>query len=219
MNKLTNKNFKKPTNDREREEYARMYTPLVYKIANQNKDKSPLAYEDILGFGFEGLVDAMNTYQETTGQTFLQYAAYRIFYFIMNGTNREGHIVTFSDYQQKKAKEEGRPTFICQRIVSKTDNDGEEHWNIPEPLVSQETPNIGKILEDLKNFVTKRFSQRDTDIFFQTFGLGEQDDVPRVQIAKQYNVSNAAITYVNQRIIKSILEDNVMSEELSVLLG
>lgn len=210
--------FKKPTSDKEREAYARKYTPLVYKIANQNKDKTPLAYEDVLGFGFEGLADAMNTYEENKGQSFLQYASYRIYYFIMNGTNREGHIVSFSDYQQKKAKAEGRSTYIFQRIVSKTDEHGDEHWNIPEPCVDPEKTSVGKALDDIKKFVQTRFTKRDADIFFQTFGLGEKDDVPRVQIAKQYKVSSAAITYVNQRIIKAIQEDETLREELEDLL-
>lgn len=218
MKQTNNDHFRKPMTEREKEEYARQYTPLVYKIVNQNKDKSPLTYEDLLGFGFEGLADAMNTYREDSGQSFLQYAGYRIFYFIMNGTNKEGHIVSFSDYQQKKAREEGRPTFISQRIVSKTDENGDEHWNIPEPSVNPDIVGVGQALEDIKIFVASHFSQRDTDIFFQTFGLGVQDDVPRVQIAKQYKISSAAITYVNQRIINAIREEVSLREELEDLL-
>lgn len=215
---VKNFQFKKPTNNKEREIYARQYTPLVYKIVEQNRDKSPLTYDDIVGFGFEGLADAMNTYEPEFGQSFLQYAAYRIYYFIMNGTNREGHIVAFSDYQQKKAKQEGRPTYIFQQIQSKTDENGEEQWNIPEMSIDPEKTNIGQALEDIRIFVSTRFSARDTDIFFKTFGLGEEDDVPRIKIAKQYNVSSAAITYVNQRIIAAIREDDALREELEDLL-
>ena len=214
----TNVQFKRPTTQKEREEYANQYTPLVYKIANQNKDKTPLTYDDIIGFGFEGLADAMNTYNPDSGQSFLQYAAYRIYYFIMNGTNREGHIVTFSNYQQKKAKAEGRPTYIHQSIISRTDSDGEEHWNIPEPSVDPDRTSVDNALEDIRIFVTSHFSARDADIFFQTFGLGDKEDVPRTQIAKQYKVSSAAITYVNQRIITAIRHDEVLCEELEDLL-
>ena len=214
----TNVQFKRPTTQKEREEYANQYTPLVYKIANQNKDKTPLTYDDIIGFGFEGLADAMNTYNPDSGQSFLQYAAYRIYYFIMNGTNREGHIVTFSNYQQKKAKAEGRPTYIHQSILSRTDSDGEEHWNIPEPSVDPDRTSVGNALEDIRIFVTSHFSARDADIFFQTFGLGDKEDVPRTQIAKQYKVSSAAITYVNQRIITAIRSDEALCEELEDLL-
>lgn len=214
----TNVQFKRPTTQKEREEYANQYTPLVYKIANQNKDKTPLTYDDIIGFGFEGLADAMNTYNPDSGQSFLQYAAYRIYYFIMNGTNREGHIVTFSNYQQKKAKAEGRPTYIHQSIISRTDSDGEEHWNIPEPSVDPDRTSVDNALEDIRIFVTSHFSARDADIFFQTFGLGDKEDVPRTQIAKQYKVSSAAITYVNQRIITAIRRDEVLCEELEDLL-
>lgn len=218
MNVNVGIHFKKPITEQEREAYARQYTPLVYKIANQNKDKSPLAYDDLIGFGFEGLADAMNTYRPDSGQSFLQYAAWRIYYFIMNGTNREGHIVQFSDYQQKKARAEGRPTYIYQPIISRTDTDGEEHWNIPEPSVDPEKTPVHKALDDIRTFVASRFSKRDTDIFFKTFGLGKEDDVPRVKIARMYNVSSAAITYVNQRVIAAIRTDSVLREELEDLL-
>lgn len=210
--------FKKPVTDREREMYARMYTPLVHKIAIQNKNKSPLPYEDLVSFGFEGLVDAMNTYDENSGKTFLQYAAYRIFYFIMNGTNREGHIVQFSDYQQKKARKAGRPTYLYQSISCSIDADGDEHWNIPEPSINPETISVEQALNDVRAFVSARFSTRDTNIFFLTFGLGEQEDIPRVKIAKLYGISSAAITYINQRVISAIREDSVLREELEELL-
>lgn len=220
MNETINDNplFKKPVTEKEREQYAKMYTPLVHKIVSQNQNKSPLSHDDLIGFGFEGLADAMNTYNPSKGQTFLQYASYRIYYFITNGSYQEGHIVKFSDYQQKKAKAAGKSTWIYQPIISKEQPDGSERWNIPEPAVEPEKTSVGKALDDIRAFVVSRFSKRDADIFFQTFGLGEKDDVPRVKIAKQYKVSSAAITYVNQRIIKAIKEDDALREELEDLL-
>lgn len=212
------KRFKKPTNEREREEYARMFTPLVHKIANQNKNKSPLPYEDLVSFGFEGLVDAMNTYDESSGKTFLQYAAYRIFYFIMNGTNQVGHIVKFSDYQQKKARAAGLPTYIYQSITSGIDPNGDEYWNIPEPSINPTFVTVEQALDDVRTFVSVRFSQRDADIFFKTFGLGSDEDMPRVKIAKIYGISSAAVTYINQRIITAIRENETLREELEELL-
>ena len=210
--------FTKPKNDKEREEYAKMYTPFVYKIALQNKDTSPLAYEDILGFGFEGLADAMNTYDPSKGQSFMQYAGYRIYYYIMNGSYEEGHVVKFSAYQQEQAKKQGLPTFIAKSIVTTQDGSGDLHWNIPEPIEEPYKPNLEHILDNLKSFVKTHFNERDADIFFQTFGLGKQEDVPRVQIAKQYGVSSAAITYINQRILKAIREDDTLRDDLEDLL-
>lgn len=210
--------FKKPITEAERNECARQYTPLVHKIANQNKDKLPLTYEDIVGFGFEGLADAMNTYKEGTGQSFLQYAAYRIYYAIMNGNNKEGHIVKFSSYQQQLARKEGRPTFIHQRIVASTGPDDEIHYNIPEPSCQPVTVTLPHALNHLEEFVKEHFSERDADVFFQTFGLGDREEVPRVRIAEQYHVTSASITYINQRIIKAIKADAVVGEELRTLL-
>ena len=58
--------------------------------------------DDVIGFAEEGLVDAMNTYNPNKGQSFKSYAAYRILYFIQNGSNSQGHTVKFSAYMQKK---------------------------------------------------------------------------------------------------------------------
>ena len=210
--------FKKPANDREREEYAKQYAPLVYKIANQNKDKLPLTYEDILGYGFEGLTMAMNNYKEGGTQTFLQYAAYQIYYAITNGANNEGHIVKFSSYQQEKARKEGRSTYIFQRIIASTGPDDDVHFNIPEPSVNPVNVTVPVALAHLEQFVKEHFSERDADVFFQSFGLANREEVPRVQIAKQYKVTSASITYINQRIIKAIKSDEVVCEELKELL-
>ena len=211
-------NFKKPTTEKERAELARKYTPLVYKIALQNKDKTPLDYDDVIGFGFEGLADALNTYDPNKGQTFLQYAGYRIYYFIKNGTYEEGHVVKFSAYNQEQAKKKGLPTFISKSIVSNTDENGDVKWNIPEPSCEQNHTDLEKVLYDLQSFVSRKFSTRDAEVFFQTFGLAGRDEIIRTKIAKQYNITSASITYINQRIIKAINKDDVMREKLEALL-
>ena len=215
---MTNVIFKKPTTEAERELYAKQYTPLVYKIANQNKDKLPLTFEDLIGFGFEGLTNAMNSYKEGGSQTFLQYAAYQIYYAMTNGANNEGHIVKFSSYQQEKARKEGRSTYIYQPILATTGPDGETKFNIPEPSVNPQGITVQVALSHLEVFVSEHFTQRDADVFFSTFGLAGREEVSRVEIAKRYKVSSAAITYVNQRIIKTIKADEVLREELEDLL-
>jgi len=210
--------FRKPINEQERNAYAKQFTPLVYKIANQNKDKLPLTYEDLIGFGFEGLTMAMNNYKEGGSQSFLQYAAYQIYYAMSNGANNEGHIVKFSSYQQEKARKEGRTTYICQRIMTTLGSDGEEHYNIPEPSCAPSGPSSPTVIDHLEAFVKDHFSERDADVFFQTFGLAERKEVPMVQIAKQYNVTSASITYINQRIIKAIKSNEIVYEELKEIM-
>lgn len=218
MNPINQTIFKKPTNNQEREKYAALYTPLVHKIANQNKDKLPLSYEDLVGFGFEGLTKAMNDYKEGSTQSFLQYAAYCIYYAMTNGANEVGHIVKFSAYQQKKAREEGRPTYIYQHIMTTVGADGEEHYNIPEPSEAPKMVEVGTALTHLEEFVQTHFSARDADVFFQSFGLGDREEVPHVKIAKQYEVTSASITYINQRIIRAIKADELVCGELESLL-
>ena len=215
---MKNNRFKRPRTDKEREEYALQYTPLVHKIVNQNLSKSPLTREDLLGYGFMGLADAMNTYKEGGSQTFLQYAAYRIYYFIMNGTYETGHIVRFSAYQQDQAKKKGLPTFISKRLRCYTDDNGNEHWNIPKLTCEQPMTTMEEAMAHLQAFVESRFSSRDADVFFSTFGLGGHEEVSGVTLAKKYGVTSASITYINQRIIKAIRNDEGVREELEELL-
>lgn len=211
--------FKKPITSKEREEYAKKYTPLVYKIANQNKDKLPLSYDDILGFGFLGLTKAMNTYKDDTGQTFTQYAAYQIYYNILCGANNEGHIVKFSAYQQEKAKKENKSTFIWQRMVSTArDEDGCENYDTIFPPVKPQSTTLPDTLEHLEKFVKENCKEKDVDIFFSTFGLAGHKEVTGVELAKKYGVSSAAITYGNRRVINTIRKNQELYEELEELL-
>ena len=46
----------------ERNELAKKYLPLVKKISNQFLNSSPLEYDEIEGFAWEGFVLAMNKY-------------------------------------------------------------------------------------------------------------------------------------------------------------
>ena len=216
--KIDSLKFKKPLTQQEKEEFARLYTPLVYKIALQNKDKSPLEYSDLLGFGFEGLADAMNTYNPSMGQTFMQYAAYRIYYFIKNGSYEEGHIVKFSAYLQDQAKKNGLPTFISQSIESTFDEDGECTLNLPQLKEDPKYMDIEQALEKIQNFVKHNFNKKYVDVFFKTFGLAGKDEVSRVKIAKQYKVTSASITYINNRIINAIKANDDLREELETLL-
>lgn len=197
----------------------KQYEPLIYKIVNQMSENSPLSYEDVYGFALQGFVNAMNNYKEGTSQSFKQYAAYQMRYAILNGSSEQGHIVKFSAYQQAKAKEEGKSTFIWQRISHSISDDGEERWNIPEPSIEPQFEyNEGRTMEHICSFVSKKFNPRDTDIFFKSFGLNNIEMISKVQIAKQYNLSSASITLINQKIIKEIKKDPVLLDELQDML-
>lgn len=81
----------------ERNELAKKYLPLVKKISNQFLNSSPLEYDEIEGFAWEGFVLAMNKYDPTkSGMSFTSYAAFGIKNAIMNGINSSGQTIAVS---------------------------------------------------------------------------------------------------------------------------
>lgn len=203
----------------ERERVVKQYQPLVWKIVRQQLKKTALSQDDVLGFAEEGLVDAMNTYDSTRGQTFHQYAAYRILYFIQNGSNTQGHTVTFSAYMQKKAKERGESTWIMKSIEARVDDQGEEHYNIPVPSCSMYISSIDDILQELYSFIEHKFSERDCTIFYKSLGLKQYEVYSGVELAKYYKCSSPNISLIIKKIVKYIRGNSKMMDLLSSMLN
>lgn len=204
--------------ERQRDRIVRQYQPLVHKIAKQQQDKTALSMDDVIGFAEEGLVDAMNTYNPDKGQSFKSYAAYRILYFIQNGSNSQGHTVKFSAYMQKKVKDEGKSTWIMKTIDVRTDEDGNEHYNIPVPSCEMILTNPEDIYRDLFSMIENKFSKRDCKIFYQSFGLKRYKQHKGIELAKKYGCSSTNITLINKKIIRYIQGQPVIMDRLSEML-
>ena len=214
--KNTNKvNYQDP---KTREQIAKQYQPLVYKIAHQQKNNTPLPWQDVLGFAEEGLAKALNDYKDGKGQTFRQYAGYQILYSIQNGINNEGHTVKFSAYMQQKAKENGGSTWIMKSIDMRVDENGEEKCNIKEPSVSPEVNSHLSIMNELYQDLESHFSAKDCDIFYQMYGLKNYDFTKGIDIAKQYKCSAPNVTLICKKIINYIKSNQLLMDELATLL-
>lgn len=197
-----------------RNEIAKQYQALVHKIVNQQIHKTALSPADVLGFAEEGLVDAMNTYNPNKGQTFRQYAGYRILYAIQNGSNTQGHTVTFSAYMQKKAKENDQSTWIMRSIDIHVDEDGEEHSNIPIPSCEMNVTTTGDVYQDLYDLIESKFSQRDCEIFYQIYGINGREVKKGKDLAAEYGCSGTNITLINQKVLKYIRSQKELAEQL-----
>lgn len=231
--------------EQEQETMAIQYKPLVYKIARQWFGKTPLTNDDVIGFAYEGLVYAMNNFTpeeqqdpNKKRQTFPQYAAYQVLYYILNGLHREGHIVRYSAYNQKKDREAGKTTFLYKSLDTMeafagdvadspyADGQGDgscglDQMTVPdfsEEMTPEKTDDIYNILYD---FVESRFNKRDCDIFYRYYGLKGYRGTDKPQtgtiIAKKYHLSNPSITLITKRIIQTIKADKTMMNYLEEL--
>lgn len=128
------------TTEKGRNDVAKRYTPLVWKVARSFNGKSSFTLEELVAIGMEGLTNAMNLYgksQKATQAkkmkdktedeldelidkekeaarkqyTFLSYAGYMIRIFILEAIKNESHLVRVPISQQnRERKETGKNT-------------------------------------------------------------------------------------------------------------
>ena len=185
-------------------EMVKKYEPLVHKLAHQMERTSNFSYEDLVQYGFEGLLTAFKTYRETEKQTFIQYAAWQIRYAILNANNNEGHLVKYSYYQQKKE------TKMCINSIDNDENTLQIEYT--------EGCDISSVRSVLYHELELKFSTRDCDIFYRTYGLKNYDYEKSKDVAKMYNISSASVTVINKKIIQYIKDNSKLMDIMSELL-
>lgn len=193
MGQITNKDVKQ-------------YEKLVYKIAHQLAPKSPLPFDDVVQYGYEGLLEAFEIYDETKSkQTFLQFAAYRIRFFIMNMSVREGYICRMNDYALSKTGAftvDCNKSKVCQELID-------------EPVESVDSKDI---MSKLSRFIESNFKRNEYEIFYKFFGICGYKQTKGVDIALEYGISSTRISLNNKKIISKIKTNNLLIEQLSKLL-
>lgn len=182
-----------------RENIARIYQPLIHKIARQQVGRVALCYDDILGYANLGLVDALNLYNPERGASFKQFLSYRILYAIQNGSNTEGHIVRFSAVEQKKRRERGESTWIRESIenTSIENYDGDFVYEL-QNFDSKDA------LNSLCEYIDSKFNEKDCSIFYHTFGLNGYKQMKGKDIAALYGCSAPNVSIVVRKIIRYI---------------
>ena len=181
------------------------YEPLVHKIANQLQGSSQLPYDDLVGFGFEGLLNAFKTYRNNEKQTFIQYAGWQIRYAILNANNNEGNIVKYTYYHQKKEQK------MAVSFIDRDDTNVQLEYDGGCDVVM--------VRQHLYKELEMKFSARDCDIFYRTYGLKDYDYEKSKDIARFYNISSASVTIINQKIIAYIKSNETLMDVLSELLN
>ena len=191
----------------------RPYKYLVDKIAYQEYKNSQVLLEDLKGYGYEGLMDAFRTYKPDKGQTFKQYAAYRIYYFIRNNIYKEGTTVRMNSYIVKERKSQNQSLYIMSPI--EYEKDGETLYK-NEP--SENPADFDNVWELVRTTIKSKYKERDFKIFAKSFGLYGESVVKKCEVAKEYHITPAAVTLNNQKIIKFLKTKPEIMDSLRDLL-
>ena len=104
-------------NQKERNELAKQYEPLVNKLVKQFSTKVAIDWYEIKSMAYEGLALAIEKYDdERSNMTFTQFAAFSIRNNILTCLDNESRTVKMTNYTQKKAIEAGDPVFTSVSI-------------------------------------------------------------------------------------------------------
>ena len=197
-----------------RDQLAKQYLPLIKKISRQYCGICSLDYNDIEGYAWEGLVIAMNTYNEKrSSMSFKSFASFGIRNAILNGINREGRTINISYYKQKvsRQKEEELPTSVS--LEKNFDN--EDHLFA---LGLEDDTNFDNPWEVLYKKLESNFPDEWVQGFYSVYGLNNAKVEKSKDVAKKYGVSSALITKRTKKIVSYIQQDKELSSLLRDLL-
>ena len=222
-------------NEREKNELVLKYEPLVNKLTKQFVDKVHAPWDDIKSYAYEGLAIAMNTYDsKRSSMTFTQFAGFAIRNNILTSLNNELRTVKLSAYAQKKAAEIGEATFNTVSIDAGRENTYNNSGQGVDyaynccvndlggglySLATNATFADGDIFETLYSKLEEKFSPRDCEIFYMTFGLKDYDVIKGKDIAEHFNISRSSVSIKVNVIISYIRKDEDLMEILSNLLN
>lgn len=186
---------------------ARMYTPMVIKIANQFVGKSKLDKSDLMSAGMEGLMLAMQDWSpegmdDKDPVPFKTYAAYRIRQKINNEIDINGHDLSGTSWYSFKMGSkadaismdafDGDDKAAADHLAALGDEDINKNYDIEDPAWKK-----------LYQMLEKNFSHRDVDIFYRYLGLNGRKREKAGDIAKEYGISQSSI---NNGVFKKILK-------------
>ena len=177
------------TTEKGRNEIAKKYEPMAWKIARSYVGRSNLDLEELYAIGMEGIVWAMNKYgkkndkssasdEDVKAYTFHSWVSYCIRIAILEAIKDQGHLVRVPRSQQSKEKtEKGHMTknySISMETPVGRDKDGNSR-RLSDKIGDYER--AGKSLEDEDNarlwehihkLLKKKFDDRTLDIFYDS---------------------------------------------------
>jgi DNA-directed RNA polymerase specialized sigma subunit len=227
------------SSERGRNELAKKYDPLVWKIAREFNGKSEFSLEELHAIGAAGFVDAMNTYGKKTnkseaseeqvkGFTFTSWASWRIRIWILENIKDQGHLVRIPrSVQAKERQETGRNTksnsISVETPVGK-DKDGNSK-TLLDKIGDYER--AGKSLEEVDNEklwkaihkkLQSKFDDKTLDVFYSWFGLNGAKKLSGKELMDKYGFKNQAnITAIKNKVLAYMTHDKQMFNALKEL--
>lgn len=205
--------------DRERNEVAKAFEPLVSKLVNQFYKSVDMSWDELKCMAYEGLVKAMNTFDPTQSKlNFTQFAAYAIRYNMLNSITREAHAVKMTSYGMSEIKKAGKSGFISVSLDNYT-----SYSNTPAEMKigAYYTPKFanGNVFDYMYDELGGKFSDVELDIFYSYFGLNGRDETKLKDIAKGHGISSSRASQHLGKVLRYIRNDENMLEMLSQLIS
>lgn len=222
VNMMERVSFKDATAE-QRNTLALQYEPLVNKMVKQYFGKVQAGWDDLKSMAYEGLVQAMNSYDpERSKMTFTQFAAFAIRNNILNSLSEELRTVKMSSYMQEKAEKEGLPSFssvslttICGETGGEDSYSREGRYGLYESAKFEN----GDVYEYMYMRLDAEFGERELDIFYSYFGLKGRKETPLQDLAKKYGVTSGRASQQLNKVIRFIRQDEDLREMLSSLIA
>ena len=221
----------------------KQYGPLVYKIANQFIGKENLDKAELISVGFEGLTQAMNTYQkpidkseleddaereeaeEAKRTSFKTWASYKIRWAILGEIYDNSRTIRMSYNDRRNAYTKGETTNLTTSLDSMAGKDGEE-GSMQDHIAGLATTDTLTADEQQKRWdklfdeLGKHFSKRDMVVFLKYFGLGGEKEEKGKDIAAEFNMTPAMVTHiVTKKILPYIKSNEDLMDIMSDLLA
>lgn len=182
---------------------AKLYMPMVYKIANDFVGKCSFDRAELIAIGMHGLAEAMHDYKPNImqGKTFRTYAAYRIWQGIITDVNKYSHDLSGTSWYATKHHGDQLDAVSIDSLLGKDDDEGYSTDHIAALGASDDLRWIDlpkseqEYWESLYKLIESKFSVKECNIFYRYFGLGEfwGKKEKSKDIAKSYGMSEGNI--------------------------
>lgn len=188
---------------------TKVYMPMVYKIVSQYVGKSSLSRADLISAATEGFVNAMNSWDRSTGVPFKTYAGLRVRQQILNDMNHISHALSgYNSYAFSKGYS-ADALSLDGMLGMGEDGDYNQDRLAALGTTDDEYSEIDdRKLKPIYDLLDRKFSTRDIDIFCRVFALKGNKKESGRDIAKSYGMDESNITQIKNKILKFLRNDS-----------